>query len=152
MITSYSDTAQSRTTVPPATPLPQHRLADADPVQSRSVLADATRAGTPATLSTTRAKVPRPKTVRLVLDTSTRAKNKFGQDVMSQIFYLVMERFTTREIAHKVGCSEEVVTAAVSCWQGQIRALEGPEWKPVAHNPRRWGRRKPPLADKQRPE
>lgn len=86
-------------------------------------------------------KPPRAKRVTLRLETSTRARNMFGGDVLSQMLWMRLDGLTINQIADTVGCDDEMVTAAITAWQTQVEAREGETWLPKRRNPRRWKNR-----------
>lgn len=88
------------------------------------------------------AKPPKRKKVSLLLDTSTRAANKFGGDVLSQFLWMRLDGLTINQIAAAVGCDEEIVTEAITAWQAQVEAKEGEQFQPRARNWRRWKNRR----------
>lgn len=85
------------------------------------------------------------KRVALLLDTSTRCRNQYGADFRSQILYMRLDGLTIDAIAAVFGCSDDLITAAISEWQEQITDRErraGIMFVPRKRNRRRWKRLK----------
>ena len=74
----------------------------------------------------------------MLLEASARATNKFGTDVYSQILWMKLDGITTREICESLGCSRDLVQAAITAWQEQIQVREGRNWIPARRSAQRW--------------
>jgi hypothetical protein len=82
-----------------------------------------------------------------MLEASTRAANRFGADVYSQILWMRLDGLGVDQISAALHCSAELVGEVVSLWQQQVALKERDDWQPRRRNNRRWANRPRNAAD-----
>jgi hypothetical protein len=79
--------------------------------------------------------------VALSLESSSRAANRFGDDLRAQILFMRLDGLSVEAIASAIGCSDDLVTACVAEWQAAVRERaerDGEPFRPRRVNRRRW--------------